>query len=49
MTAHEYLEALRDKVWEDAKQNPELHRLVDDLMELAERWDWEDAMGRTEQ
>jgi hypothetical protein len=51
MTAHEYLQALRDKVFEDAKQNPALYRLVDDLMDLAERWDWEDrcAMGRTGQ
>jgi hypothetical protein len=49
MTAQEYLEALIDKVLEDARKNPALYRLVDDLTELAERWDWEDmcAMGES--
>jgi hypothetical protein len=44
MTAHEYLAAIIDKVFEDARKK---YRLVNDLIDLAERWDWEDmcAMG----
>ena len=44
MTAQEYLEAIIDKVFEDARKK---YRLVNDLIDLAERWDWEDmcAMG----
>jgi hypothetical protein len=46
-TALDYLEAIIDKAFEDARKNPALYRLVDDLIDLAERWDWEDmcAMG----